>query len=237
MRPTFPWNRLRAWATLGRRVQIIFAVLGLVAVMAPDSERTGDRFQVALPILALGCEVVNGSGLEYLGRYAVMFVGVHGTKNALGLNPINHRPKGGLQGFPSGHTATAAFGATSLIQSCITHAPVAQIVVALATAYTGGSRIETRWHSLTQVMAGAVWGIFCSMAFRKDTAARRAIAAALARVWARLRQGFGPGNAALAQSAFAQAEAWARHHAPSLRSKAMAFWQWLKTQLDLKDKP
>lgn len=238
MRPTFPWTRLRAHLTLVRRVQIILAVLGLVAVTAPTPERLGDRYQVALPILALGCEVVNGSGLEYVGRYVVMFVGLHGTKQALGLNPINHRPKGGLEGFPSGHTATAAFGATSLIQSCVTNAPVAQIAVALAAGYTGGSRIETRWHTLTQVMAGAIWGILCSMAFRKDTAARRGIAAGLARIRGRMRLGRETGN--WVQQRLHLLKTWLMRSAPpawqALQAKAIALWRWIKVQLDMHDK-
>ena len=238
MRPTFPWARLWAQLTLVRRVQIIFAVLGLIAVTAPNPERLGDRYQVALPILALGCEVLNGSGLEYVGRYVVMFVGLHGTKQALGLNPINHRPNGGLAGFPSGHTATATFGATSLIQSCVTKAPVAQIAVALAAGYTGGSRIETRWHTLTQVMAGAIWGIFCSMAFRKDTAARRGIAAALARLGGVLSASRLSASVLPKLSLFKD---WVIQTAPvgwnALKTKAKALWHWLKIQLDMNDKP
>lgn len=238
MRPTFPWARLRAQLTRVRRVQIVLAVLGLIAVTAPNPERLGDRYQVALPILALGCEVMNGSGLEYVGRYAVMFVGMHGTKRALGLNPINHRPKGGLEGFPSGHTATATFGATSLIQSCVTKAPVAQIAVALAAGYTGGSRIETRWHTLSQVMAGAIWGIFCSMAFRKDTAARRGIAAGLGRLGGFLSAS---GLSASVLPRLMRFKDWVIQTAPAgwntLKSKAKALWYWLKVQLDMIDKP
>lgn len=241
MRQTFPWARLREQLTLVRRVQIVFAVLGLIAVTAPSPERLGDRYQVALPILALGCEVANGSGLEYVGRYVVMFIGVHGSKQALGSNPINHRPKGGLEGFPSGHMATATFGATSLMQSCVTQAPVAQIAVALAAGYTGGSRIETGWHSLTQVMAGAIWGIICSMAFRKDTAARRRIAAVLAWIGRRQWAVGATGSSDLGQPRIDAAKHWLIRSIPpawqTLKIKAKALWHWLKVQLDMKEKP
>jgi len=248
MRPTFPWARLGKELTLVRKVQIILAVLGLLAITAPNPERLGDRYQVALPILALGCEVMNGSGLEYVGRYVVMFVGLHGTKNALGLNPINHRPKGGLEGFPSGHTATATFGATSLMQSCVAKAPVAQIAVALAAAYTGGSRIESRWHTLTQTMAGAIWGILCSMAFRKDTPARRSIAAGLARIGQRLRQGSAGPRGFLAATGFTSVIQpklvllmdWAVKAVPpawqAAKTKGAALWHWVKVQLDMHDR-
>lgn len=241
MRPTFPWARLREQLTLVRRVQIVFAVLGVIAVTAPSPERLGDRYQVALPILALGCEVANGSGLEYVGRYVVMFIGVHGSKQALGSTPINHRPKGGLEGFPSGHMATATFGATSLIQSCVTKAPVAQIAVALAAGYTGGSRIETRWHTLTQVIAGAIWGIICSMAFRKDTAARRSIAAVLARMGRRPRAGAPTGSGDSVQSRMNAAQNWLMRSVPpawyAIKTKAKALWHWVKVQLDMSEKP
>lgn len=158
-------------------------VVGLIAltVLASDRDQEiiGDNLQIALPIIALGCEVANGSGLEYFGRYLVMFTGLRATKVALGDNPINIRPHGGGQGFPSGHTATATLGAASLVGTCLRTNPVAQTVAILAAGYTGGSRIEARAHDIVQVMAGAVWGLICNFAFRRAGPGRRAIRAGL----------------------------------------------------------
>ena len=158
-------------------------VIGIVALVVATSERDqeiiGDNLQVALPLIALGCEVANGSGVEYFGRYLVMFTGLRTTKVALGDNPINIRPHGGGQGFPSGHTATAAFGAGSLVGTCLKTNPVAQTVAILAAGFTGASRIEARAHDIWQVMAGAVWGLICNFAFRRAGPGRRAIRAGL----------------------------------------------------------
>lgn len=181
----FGLDQIRARLTLLRRAQILFLVLAVVAATAPAPvvERLGDRYQIALPVLALGCAAVNGQGLAFAGRYAVMFVGLHGTKRGLGDLPIAHRPRGGLEGFPSGHTATASFGAAALVQSCLLGAPAAQVGAILAAAYTGASRIESRAHDIWQVMAGAIWGIFCAMAFRPASRSR----AWAARVWGQIR--------------------------------------------------
>ncbi len=160
-------------------------VVGLIALTVlatePKQSRIGDNLQIALPIIALGCEVANGSGVEYFGRYLVMFTGLRTSKVALGDNPINIRPHGGGQGFPSGHTATATFGAGSLVGTCLKSNPVAQTVAILAAGFTGASRIEARAHDITQVMAGAVWGLICNFAFRRAGPGRRVIAAGLCR--------------------------------------------------------
>ncbi|MBW6506501.1 MAG: phosphatase PAP2 family protein [Rhodobacteraceae bacterium] len=168
------------------RVAIIMVALALVVAATPRSvERYGDNLQIALPILAIGCSALNGEVGQYLGRYVVMFVGLHGTKIALGDAEINHRPNGGLKGFPSGHTATAAFGASALVQSCITGNPVAKTVVILAAAFTGASRIEAGAHNIWQVLAGAIWGIFCDRFLRPGSRWRSPVRRALARLWRR----------------------------------------------------
>jgi membrane-associated phospholipid phosphatase len=186
---TNPWirrmrRRFAALSTL-RRAQFVLVALALVALITPrDVERYGDNYQIALPVLALGCETLNGRALGYLGRYAVMFVGLHGTKQGLGDADMAQRPRGGLEGFPSGHTATAAFGAVPLVQSCLTGAPVAQAAVILAAAYTGTSRVAVGAHDIWQVLYGAIWGILCAMGLRPGNPMR----AWLARHWARLAQ-------------------------------------------------
>ena len=152
------------------------------AITPINVERYGDNYQIALPLLALSCEIANGQGLAYLGRYAVMFVGLHGTKQGLGDAQIAHRPRGGLEGFPSGHTATATFGAASLVQNCLKGAPIAQTAVLLAAGFTGASRIESRAHDIWQVLAGAIWGVVCSMAFRPNSRSRAMTALLLSKL-------------------------------------------------------
>jgi membrane-associated phospholipid phosphatase len=168
-------KRLMRKLTPLRRAQAVLAVLALVTLITPrEVEKYGDNYQVALPLLALGCQIANGQGLAYFGRYAVHFVGLHATKRGLGDAEIAERPRGGLEGFPSGHTSTAVFGAASLVQSCVTGSPIAQSAVILAAGFTGASRIESGAHDIWQVLAGAIWGLICAMAFRQGSPSRAA---------------------------------------------------------------
>ncbi len=174
---------------IGLRHKIIVVVLvlgGVLALTEREVERYGDNLQIALPLLALSCEAVNGRGLEYLGRYAIMFTGLHGTKYAMGKTELNARPRGGYKGFPSGHTATASFGAATLVQRCVTGSPAVQAGVILTAALTGTSRVDAGAHTTLQVVVGAIWGLLCSMAFH-DTRRPRRWLGHMAALWRRLR--------------------------------------------------
>ncbi len=145
--------RMRRW--------IVLAVLALtVAASLPSAERVGDRVQIALPVLGLGCSVLTGGAGEYLLRYVAGTAVVHGSKAGLGERALNERPRGGYAGFPSGHMAAASFGASALVSSCLQRSPFAQGVVILAAGFTGASRIEAGAHTIWQVLAGALvgWG-------------------------------------------------------------------------------
>lgn len=161
----------------GGRVGTIWLVLTLVLVLTgPKIERLGDRYQVALPLMGLACQIANGKAVEYVLRYAVGFTGLHASKWGLGETPLNARPRGGYQGFPSGHTAAASFGAASLVTQCVRHHPLTQGAVLLAATYTGGSRVAVGAHDLLQVAAGAIWGAGCALAFGRGSRARRWLA-------------------------------------------------------------
>lgn len=158
----------------GARAQVIWLVLVFILIFTgPKVERLGDRYQIALPVLALGCQIANGKVVEYVLRYAVGFAGLHASKWGLGEAPLNARPRGGYQGFPSGHTAAASFGAASLVTQCIRRHPVTQTAVVFAAAYTGGSRVYVGAHDLVQVIAGAIWGTGCALAFGRGSRSRR----------------------------------------------------------------
>ncbi len=173
---------------LAWRKAIILAVLALsVALSAPSPERIGDRLQIALPLLGLGCAVLTGGGGEYLLRFGVLEVVVRGSKLGLGEAAINQRPRGGLQGFPSGHTAAATFGASALAQECVKNSPLVQGAVLLGAAFTGASRVEAGAHDIWQVLAGALVGWGTERLLRRDTPLRRRVAARLANLFRRRR--------------------------------------------------
>lgn len=155
------------WALRRRRVRIVLIVLLLTVLLtAPVAERYGDKLQIALPLLGLGCTVLTGGTGEYLLRFVAMEAVVHGSKNTLGRTEINLRPNGGGQGFPSGHTAAAVFGASYLVHDCLEASMPAKAAVIIAAGFTGASRIEAGKHTIWQVLAGVLVGWLCERLFR-----------------------------------------------------------------------
>lgn len=140
------------------QLQIGFILaLGVISGLG-DVERMGDRLQFALPVAGLVCAAANGHALKYTIRFASTMAVVHTFKRGLGDAEINLRPSGGLQGFPSGHTAAAVFGASYLVHDCIQRNKLMQGVAIFSGAYVGASRIEAGKHFLFQVLAGALLG-------------------------------------------------------------------------------
>lgn len=87
-----------------------------------------------------------------------MMVVTHTSKAALGNARINQRPTGGDKGFPSAHTAAAAFGASSLVSDCLSTHPTAKAIIVISAAFVGASRIDARRHDIWQVLAGGLLG-------------------------------------------------------------------------------
>lgn len=145
---------------LKRAVQAQMCVILAVAVLAGsnDAEKVGDRLQIALPVAGLACAISNGDAVSYILRFIGTNAIVHTFKRGLGDADINLRPSGGLQGFPSGHTAAAAFGASYLVHQCVHRNKVLQGAAIFSGAFVGASRIEAGKHFLFQVMVGALIG-------------------------------------------------------------------------------
>ena len=78
----------------------------------------GDVLKYALPGAAAVCAARQERLASYVTGFAVMTATVEGLKYGLGDASINQRPDGGDGGFPSGHTAAAASGATDLSLNC-----------------------------------------------------------------------------------------------------------------------
>lgn len=171
---TVPGRLLKLVFSAAWRGFVVLTVIGFVAAAtAGKVEKTGDNLQVALPLLAWGCAAANGAGVEYLGRYAVMFFAAHGTKAVLGDSDINHRPYGGSKGMPSAHTSTAVLGASRLVSGCLTGNPLIKGVVIISAGFVGASRIDAGAHTIWQVLAGAIFGMICDLAFGKGSVSRR----------------------------------------------------------------
>ncbi|KPD10623.1 phosphatase PAP2 family protein [Phaeobacter sp. 11ANDIMAR09] len=137
---------------------VLTSLLLTVLLGRGQVDRTGDHLQLVLPVAALTCSVVNGEAASYLFRLVSVAAVVHGSKRGLQNAPINLRPSGAQHGFPSGHTAAAAFGTSSLVNSCVKKNPWVKGAIILSGGYVGASRIEVGAHFLFQVVAGALLG-------------------------------------------------------------------------------
>lgn len=142
------------------RAQIFIILACGVLLGSSETEKLGDRLQVALPAAGLACAIANGAAVHYFVKFASTMAVVHGLKRGLGDAQINLRPSGSQQGFPSGHTASAVFGASYLVNDCLQRSKFMQGAVILGGAYVGASRVEAGKHFLFQVMVGALVGWF-----------------------------------------------------------------------------
>ena len=119
------------------------AVLAALA-LAPAAEAgdaftaLGDALEIALPLAAAACAAHQHRLGGYVAGFAAQTAVTQGLKYGLGDSPINERPNGVSHGFPSGHTAAAASGATDLAAHC---APGNRLV---AAGGGGGGRTGRR---------------------------------------------------------------------------------------------
>lgn len=171
----FPASLMRrVFAGMLRRSVVVLGVIAIVAALSQGKvEKTGDNLQIALPLLAWGCAAANGDGVEYLGRYLVMFAAAHGAKRAFGDAEFNKRPHGGEHGMPSAHTSTAVLGASRLVSDCVAGNVFVQSAAILSAGFVGASRIDAGAHTIWQVLFGAILGLVCDRAFGRGSRSRR----------------------------------------------------------------
>ncbi|MEW7006849.1 phosphatase PAP2 family protein [Lentilitoribacter sp. EG35] len=150
---------------------IIIVVVLAVSIMLTQkrAEKYGDMLQIMLPVLAGACALANGNFGDFATRLGALQLAIHIPKNTLGEIPINLRPSGNTGGFPSGHTASATFGATSLIFNCVQGNVWVKSALVLTAAFTGTSRLEAEKHNIWQVFAGWIIGFFMASAWRKGS--------------------------------------------------------------------
>lgn len=156
--PTFPTTRRASLAALA----LCGAALAAPATSAHADglETAGDVLKYALPGAAAVCAWQQERLASYATGFGVMALTVEGLKQGLGDAAINERPNGGSHGFPSGHTAAAASGATDLSLSCAPGNPWVAAGTAAAVVLVGASRIDADEHDFFQVLAGAAIGFF-----------------------------------------------------------------------------
>lgn len=132
---------------------------GTAATAAADPlEQFGTAMKYGLPLAAAACAADQDRLEDFAVRGLAQVAVVWGLKQVFGDHPIGRRPSGDGQGFPSGHTAAAFFGASDLAGKCFHDRPEAGAVAYGAAGLTGFSRIQSGQHTPNQVFSGALIG-------------------------------------------------------------------------------
>lgn len=139
---------------------VALAVVALASRASAGDALTaaGGALQVALPLAAATCAAHQNRLASYGAGFVAQTAVTQGLKHGLGDSAVNERPDGTSQGFPSGHTAAAASGATDLAVHCAPENTAVAIGGAAAVALVAASRLAADKHTLLQVVAGAALG-------------------------------------------------------------------------------
>lgn len=157
--------RALGWRRTTATVLVLAVALPLGAgeARADAARRAGDIGAVLLPVgAATGALIAKDhQGLRQLAlafgsSMAVVYV----------LKPLvdRTRPDGGHQSFPSGHAASAFAGAAFLQMRYGWHLGLPAYAVA---AFVGYSRVESKRHYTSDVVAGAAIGIGANLVFTR----------------------------------------------------------------------
>ena len=127
------------------------------------TERAGDVLQITNPIIgALVASQEKGFG-HFVVIYgeSLLFMGAlqatgKATKWSVGKRPSRPGKKAVYSGFPSGHT-TSAWSAASYIRVFPEDHKMLAVPMYLAAGFTGYSRVKSKKHTATQVVAAAIF--------------------------------------------------------------------------------
>lgn len=136
----------------------LVASLALPAAADPFEE-FGTAMKYGLPAAAALCAARDDRLEDFAVRGLVQVAVVLALKHWTEDWPAGRRPSGEGRGFPSGHTASAAFGAADLAGKCFADRPAAGAALYGAAALTAASRVHAGEHTPAQVGAGMLIGI------------------------------------------------------------------------------
>ena len=118
----------------------------------------GTAMKYGLPLAAAVCAARDDRLEDFALRGALQAAVVWGLKSWLDGTPISVRPSGEGKGFPSGHSAAAAFGAADLAGKCFPDDRAAGIGLYGAAGLTAASRVHAGEHTMRQALTGALIG-------------------------------------------------------------------------------
>ncbi len=115
---------------------------------------SGDVIQIALPVSAALITLMQKDKVGFL-QMAGSFAATLATTYILKYAVNRRRPNGGCHSFPSGHTAMS-FSSAAFLQR--RYGTAYGVPAFLLATYVGITRVETKWHWASDVLAGAVIG-------------------------------------------------------------------------------
>ena len=132
----------------------------LVAPAAADPfEDFGTAMKYTLPAAAALCAARDDRLEDFAVRGLLQTGLVWALKSWTAGSHLGRRPDGTGRGFPSGHAASAAFGAADLAGKCFPADRAAGAMVYGAAGLTAVSRVEAGRHTPAQALTGAMIGV------------------------------------------------------------------------------
>jgi membrane-associated phospholipid phosphatase len=145
-------------------VALVLAIaLGAGEVRADTVQDTGDLGAVLLPAGA-ACGALVASDGKGLGQLTKAFGTAMAVVYVLKVATDRTRPDGGHRSFPSGHAASAFTGAAFLQTR---YGWKFGAPAYLLAGYVGYSRVESKHHHASDVVAGAAIGIAANLVFTR----------------------------------------------------------------------
>ncbi|WP_254367951.1 phosphatase PAP2 family protein [Paracoccus sp. Z118] len=148
-------------AAPGARMLAAALAAGLIAsspIGADPLEDFGTVMKYGLPLVAAACAVDQDRFGDFALRGGLQVGLVLGLKKTVGA-PLGIRPRGMGEGFPSGHAASAAFGAADLASKCVDGNAGAQAGLIAAALLASFSRVDAGEHTPAQAAAGTAIGL------------------------------------------------------------------------------
>ncbi|WBU62721.1 phosphatase PAP2 family protein [Paracoccus aerodenitrificans] len=141
------------------KIAALLAGIGLAGPVHADAfENFGTGMKYGLPLAAAICAERQDRLEDLAVRGALQAALVLAMKHYID-GPVSVRPGGGGEGFPSGHSSAAFFGASDLAGKCFDDQPEAGAAAYGAAALTGWSRVHAGEHTPQQVWAGTLIGL------------------------------------------------------------------------------
>ncbi|WP_406664656.1 phosphatase PAP2 family protein [Gallaecimonas sp. GXIMD1310] len=142
---------------------LLLAFTSLACQAKTTTESAGDILRFAIPAAAVGTTLLKEQGNEGLIQFSKALVASQLATLALKKSINKRRPNGKCcDAFPSGHSSMAFMGAAYLQQR---YGWRYGLPAYLAASYVGYTRVQSKQHDTSDVLAGAAIGVLSSYYF------------------------------------------------------------------------